>query len=140
VTAGAKQPPAIPRDAVNILFSLAADRARGAPQLAGDYEMLARLGDCEPVERRAGDYLERLVAKTWAGNRDCADCTVTLWRHPELQIHIDHRISRPIRFYPACTLVGVGNTDQTRMGLTIPGIAIAAIGADLGFKECRYAA
>src|SRR4051812_7622451 len=104
--------------------------------------MLTQLnGLCEPYERRAGDYLERLVARIWAGNRDDALCTITLWRHPELQIDVlAHDARQPTRFYPAGSFLDIGNTDQTRAGLGIPGKTIAGVGADLGFVRCNYAA
>jgi hypothetical protein len=110
--------------------------------VAGDFEMLTQLsGMVDPFERRAGDYLERLVAKVWAGNHELARCTVTLWRHPSLQIDVLARgATVPTRFYPADAVLDIGNNDQTRVGLSIPGMRIAGFGADLGRKECQYAA
>ena len=139
VTAGSKQPPATPRDCANVLFALAASVARRATIVASDFEMLERIDGCPPGERRAGDYLERLIARLWAGQREDLRSIVTLWKHPISQIDVTDTTNRQVHFFPAGTFVGMSGRDLTRSVIDIPCQQLAGIGADLGFKACKYA-
>ena len=139
VTAGSKQPPATPRDLVNILFALAASVARRASIVASDFEMLERLGGCEPTERRAGDFLERLIARAWAGHHEHPESIITLSRHPVPQVDITGPAYRNVRFYPTGQLMALSGRDRVRTAIDIPIKIIAAIGGDLGHKACAYA-
>lgn len=139
VTAGSKQPRATARDCTNLLFSLAASVARHAPHVAAEFEMLERIGECDPSDRRAGDFFERLIARLWAGDREHVRSIVTLWKHPFSQIDLTDSDRRQTRFYPPGQLVGVSGRDLVRGVIDIPCKAIAGIGADLGHKGCQYA-
>ena len=140
VTAGAKQPRATPRDCVNLLFALTADKARHAPQAVSDFEGLSRLVECEPEERRAGDAIERLIAKLWAGNRCETRSVITLWRHPTPQIDVADSNGHARRFHPAGHVMETKGSIDVRVGLHVPGLVLAGVGYDLGFKGCAYAA
>lgn len=139
ITAGRYQPPARARDCANLLFGLTADKAQHAPNLATELESLERIDDCEPIERRAGDYLERLVARLWAGNREDVKSTIRIVVHPEAEISVVDSNGYRTTFYQPGTIIGRCGVDTVNRVVEFPAKTLTAIGADLGHKACAYA-
>lgn len=121
-----------PRDLVNLVLALSADKVRHAPATVSQYSTLRRLVEAE--HGKAGDALEAWIGKIWAGDRDEAHKTlrvVQTW--PEVILDEDH-------FYGDGQILEQHTVMDVRRSIEIPGRVIAQIGADLGIRGCAYAA
>jgi hypothetical protein len=128
-----------PRDLVNLLLALSADKVRHAPATVNQYANLKRL--VERDHANAGDALEELVTRIWSGDRNAADKTVRIVQSwPEIIItERDDDQHSGEHFYGDGQIMEFHALFDVRRSLEIPGRVIAQIGGDLGMRGCQYA-
>lgn len=133
VNSGTSRVAARPVDCASLLLALAAAKVREAP---GTVTRLGGLSSLQTGEL-ATAALSALVADIWSGDRAARGATVTLdITEPTIEITRDGRAAR---YWPDDHVLDMRNPDTMRRRIEIPGMVIAAIGADLGFRGCRDA-
>lgn len=134
VGVGRRVEAARPRDLARLLLALSADKVRKAPATVQLYSELATVNTGEP----AGAAVESLVADIWSGDRERRGDVLTITTSEPL-LTIAARDTPGRRYWPPGSYVDLPHADALRRFLAIPGMVIAAIGADLGQRGCRDA-
>lgn len=134
VNSGTSRVAARPVDCASLLLALAAAKVREAP---GTVTRLGGLSSLQSGELAIA-ALSALVSDIWSGDRAARGATVTLdTTEPMIEIT---RAGRAARYWPDDQVLDMRHADTVRRRIEIPGLVIAAIGADLGIRGCRDAA
>lgn len=134
VSSGSQRALARPVDCASLLLSLAAERVRHAPATVDEFASLANIQTGES----AIAALVTLISAIWRGERAARGAHVVIdMSEPMIAIR---REGRETRYWRGDAVLDVKHVDTFRRRLEIPGMVIAAIGADLGHRGCADAA
>jgi len=134
VSSGSQRALARPVDCASLLLSLAAERVRHAPATVDEFASLANIQTGET----AISALVTLISTIWRGDRAARGAHVTIdMSEPMIAIRRD---GREDRYWRGDAILDFKGVDTFRRRIEVPGMVIAGIGADLGFKGCSDAA
>lgn len=134
VSSGSQRALARPVDCASLLLSLAAERVRHAPATVDEFASLAHIQTGET----AISALVTLISTIWRGDRAARGAHIVVdTTEPMIAIRRD---GHERRFWRGDAILDMKCVDTFRRRIEVPGMVIAAIGADLGFKGCADAA